>query len=103
MSIDLFHRNILNFYILFYRIAQQLVGGAIALTGIITITVVVHITPGIREKHMTHNMTMTNVYIKSILYEEDTPDACVAHHFPQFNCSDRHSPFRVPGCLPSWV
>ena len=49
MSIDLFQRNILNFYILFYRIAQQLVGGAIALSGIITLTVVVHITPGIRE------------------------------------------------------
>ena len=49
MSIDLFQRNILNFYILFYRISQQLVGGAIALSGIITLTVVVHITPGIRE------------------------------------------------------
>ena len=49
MSIDLFHRNVLDIYILFYRIFQQLVGGAIALPGIITITVVVHITPGIRE------------------------------------------------------
>ena len=49
MSIDLFHRNVLDFYILSYRIFQQLVGGAIALPGIITITVVVHITPGIRE------------------------------------------------------